>query len=163
MSRNFITIFFLSIACLFGVVSCENDNESIDPDNPDGGAQSNQNVIGSWASDKKPTQHIFTFLEDGTGYLRKIRRNQETETYVYTYQFNWSDSTLLFDEEFDRKYTEWLRDESNMLESTWKVAMRLGMQMTLTHNWTYTLDYDPEIREDEDIFPLFKLDSIMPL
>ena len=79
------------------------------------------------------------------------------------YQFDWSDSTLLFDEEFDREYTEWLRDESNMLESTWKVDMRLGMQMTLTHNWTYTYDYDPTVREDEDIFPLFKLDSIMPL
>ncbi len=154
-------LLFLCMACM--VASCEDENENRDPNNPNGGAQGDRNVIGLWASDKKPTQHVFTFLEDGTGYLRKIYRNQETETYVYMYQFDWSDSTLLFDEEFDREYTEWLRDESNMLESTWKVDMRLGMQMTLTHNWTYTYDYDPTVREDEDIFPLFKLDSIMPL
>jgi len=143
-------------------ISCGDDKEDVNIPNKEI-SEEDLKVIGSWSTDKGLSQYVFTFLENKIGYLKIIYRSGSTETYTYSYKFDWITNSIIFDNEFDKKFTEYEIDESALIESHWDVEMRLDIQMNIIHRWKYYKGSNPEIRNTKRTYTLFKLDSIMPL
>lgn len=132
---------------------------------------------GSWSWAKKQMaegesreQFIFTFLENGTGYLKVVDNKDNSSTVdAFYYSFDPKTMTIKFDDDFTGINET---DECfGTVTSIWTVDIKAGLQMKLINNYTYKWGMrDPvtgkcenvEIREDEDTWKLLKQDDIQP-
>lgn len=164
-----------SIAILFCVISlsylfftsCHNDDNS---DVDDVINKENSMIVGTWAEGESREQFIFTFLENGTGYLKVVDNKDNSSTVdAFYYSFDPKTMTIKFDDDFTGINDA---DEcSGTVTSIWTVDIKAGLQMKLTNKytskWGIRIPATGEcknmgIHEGEDTWKLLKQDDTQP-
>ena len=99
MKNKSIAILFcvISLSYLF-FTSCHNDDNS---DVDDVINKENSMIVGTWAEGESREQFIFTFLENGTGYLKVVDNKDNSSTVdAFYYSFDPKTMTIKFDDDF---------------------------------------------------------------
>lgn len=165
MKNKFIAILFCIISMLYlFFTSCHNDDDS-DIDNVIN--KENSMIVGTWAEGESREQFIFTFLENGTGYLKVVDNKDNSSTIdAFYYSFDPKTMTIKFDDDFTG--VNEVDGCSGTITSTWTAEIKAGLQMTLTNNYTYKWGIpnkttgeceDVRIHEDKDTWKLLKQDE----